>query len=498
MTDGAADAMTLEILNHSFAYECECILRLFFPGENIAVKQAPVCSGDRIVTEITGNEEGNTLMVRAVLGDFDKTATQDIPPEQPEKEQERLLCVLLFELLCEQTGKYPPWGILTGVRPVRYCHIWREEGIDDEGILDAFAGHFGVLPSKARLALETAAVERKILRKNRTNGFSLYVSIPFCPSRCLYCSFVSHDIKGMKKLLPDYIMLLNEEIRNIGATAKDCGLVLQTIYIGGGTPTTLEVEQLEKILATIRDNFDFSDLMEYTVEAGRPDTITAEKMAVLRSYGVNRLSINPQTMDDAVLKRIGRGHTAEDIVKAYDLARKADFPIINADLIAGLPGELPEGFMKGLEQIIRLGPENITVHTLAIKRSSRLREEEGAFADVNYDLSDLLDDAKCELTNSGYLPYYLYRQKGTRQNLENVGYAKPGTESAYNVFIMEEVHNILAAGAGGVTKLCASDGRLKRIFNLKYPYEYISRHREMLQRKTTQVVRGFLCDAGNY
>jgi oxygen-independent coproporphyrinogen-3 oxidase len=330
------------------------------------------------------------------------------------------------------------------------------------------------------MALETAGVEREILRQNKPDGFSLYVSIPFCPSRCLYCSFVSHDIKGMRKLLPEYLRLLQGEIRQIADTAGDLGLKLQTIYIGGGTPTTLEPGQMEKILTVIRDGFSFDNLLEYTVEAGRPDTMTLEKLSLLRRYGVNRLSVNPQTMDDAVLRQIGRGHTALEIEQAYEIAREAGFSSINMDLIAGLPGDSPAGFWNSLRRLVALRPENITVHTLARKRAAT----DQAAGNREAGTMQMLRAAEELLPAAGYAPYYMYRQSRSMGNLENIGWSLPGLFCRYNIDMMEESHTVLACGAGGVTKLKQwGTDYLERVFSFKYPYEYVARFAELLARK---------------
>jgi oxygen-independent coproporphyrinogen-3 oxidase len=284
------------------------------------------------------------------------------------------------------------------------------------------------------------------------------------------------------KLIPEYVRLLCEELRITASLMRECGLILQTVYIGGGTPTTLSASQLGRVMSVIRDEFDFSGLQEYTVEAGRADTVTPEVLEVMRGYGADRVSINPQTMDDDTLSRIGRAHTVAQVVGAFRMAKAAGFPVINMDLIAGLPGESPESFLCGLDEVIALDPGNITIHTLTVKRSSNLRGQAGAFEDVDYDLSVMLTQARERLAEAGYGPYYLYRQKATRQNLENVGYSKKGMECRYNVYMMSDTHNVTATGAGGVTKMCRAD-RIKRIFNLKYPYEYIARFDELIARK---------------
>jgi oxygen-independent coproporphyrinogen-3 oxidase len=351
----------------------------------------------------------------------------------------------------------------------------------------ALKNQYLVSPEKLELAQNILEIQRPVIRGTGPKDFSLYVSIPFCPSRCVYCSFVSHDIEGVKKLLPEYLAKLREELIRTGSIAARMGLRLRTIYIGGGTPTVLSAEQLGALMTTIGESFDLSALREYTVEAGRPDSVTQEKLAVLKQMGADRVSVNPQTMDDAVLARIGRKHTAAETLAAYALARETGFGCINMDLIAGLPGDSLAGFRRTVEEVAALAPENITVHTLTVKRSSRLREEGGA---MDTEAGAMVDYAGSYLAARGYLPYYLYRQKGTVQNLENTGYALPGSEGLYNVFIMEEVQTILAVGAGAVTKLVGADGRITRAPNYKFPYEYIARFDETLRRKD-RIEEGF-------
>ncbi|MCL2068517.1 MAG: coproporphyrinogen dehydrogenase HemZ [Oscillospiraceae bacterium] len=455
--------ITLEISRRGFGYEAECVARLFYPGERIQIVEL----------------HREDLYVRV----FGKEASQHPPAETPEPEQERLMCGMLYKLLCEATGKTPPWGMLTGIRPVRLVHPLLEQGMTDSGIARFLEQNYFTSPEKAELAIQTAKAEQAILAGNSTDAASLYVGIPFCPTRCLYCSFVSHAAAGAGKLIPEYVRLLCEELRVTAQVLQGRGLKLQTVYIGGGTPTVLSPPQLAQVMAAIRGHFDLSNLLEYTVEAGRADTVTPEILGVIREHGADRLSVNPQTMDDEVLSRIGRAHTVRQAVEAFHMASGMGFAVINMDLIAGLPGESPEGFLRGLDEIIRLSPGNITVHTLTVKRSSELRGREDAFEDDGVDFSPALTQARGSLGKAGYAPYYLYRQKATRGNLENTGYSKKGMECRYNIYMMGDNHTVMAAGAGGVTKICAGENRIERIFNYKYPYEYIARFDEIISRK---------------
>ena len=340
-----------------------------------------------------------------------------------------------------------------------------------------------VSPSRRRLAVETAQEGLRAKADLRPEDISLYIGIPFCPTRCAYCSFVSQSVEKSLGLMDPYLEVLCREITDAAQMVRETGLRIKSFYMGGGTPTTLSARQMDRLLTHLNRSFDLSGCAEYCIEAGRPDTITREKLQVLLDHGADRISVNPQTLDDRVLDTIGRRHTAQDIIDCFAAARAAGHKNINMDLIAGLPGDTVEGFEASLRQAIALDPENITVHTLTLKRASNIVVEHRAadYADVAAMLG------KCSLlADAGYRPYYMYRQKGTLQNLENIGWAKPGFECLYNIYIMEEVHTILSAGAGGSTKLVIPGqrrGKIERIFNFKYPTEYIDRFAELLDRK---------------
>jgi len=478
--------MTLEILGHSYAYEMECLARLFYPGRQIEVINQPGGLGrDRLITrmEMAGDE---VSLFAAVYVDGQVREQSDcFTAGSPywEWDAQRRLSALLFDLLCESAGARPPWGMLTGVRPVSFSRkMMSRFGLNEDQLAKTLAQDYRVLPEKAELVISILGAQKEILAKNTPRSYSLYIGIPFCPTRCLYCSFVSHAIDKAAKILPDYLRRLYEELAAIGKLAGQLGLKLCSIYIGGGTPTTLSPGQLRDLLEAIQKSFPTTEVLEYTVEAGRPDTITGEKLEIIKSYGVCRISVNPQTMDDTILKAIGREHTATQARGAVQLARQAGFDNINMDIIAGLPGQTPQSFLDTVEQILCLRPENITVHTLTVKRSSDLRTRHDAF-DKGHPLDNLLNTCRSRLSQAGYRPYYLYRQQGSPQNLENIGYCLPGKEGLYNIYSMEDAQTILAAGAGGVTKLCAPSGKVMRIFNYKYPYEYISGFETLLGRK---------------
>lgn len=456
-------------------YEVEHLVRLFYPLAPLTL--TPPEPGEDCLTAC---RDGETLRVTVREGGREKTLEQPLGTDET---PEFSLASLAYALLREWTGIRPPWGKMTGVRPVRLIHDKRAAGWSDAQIDAFFLERFDCSPQKYQMARQIAALQAPILRRgSEPNACSVYIGIPFCPSRCSYCSFVSCNLDRDKKLVQPYVDCLCREVRVIREQVEQAGLSVRSIYIGGGTPTSLSAAQLRQLMDTVRDCFALEALEEYTVEAGRPDCTDAEKLAVIREYGATRISINPQTFSDAVLAGIGRRHSAQDILDCYAAARAAGHTDINMDLIAGLPGDTVEGFEASLRQAIALDPENITVHTLTLKRASRIiieGQEQNEYADV----AAMLE--KCSLlAEAGYVPYYLYRQKNTLQNLENVGWCKPGHEGYYNIYIMEEVQTILSAGAGGSTKLVADGGkRMQRIFNFKYPNEYIQRFAEILQRK---------------
>lgn len=417
------------------------------------------------------------------IGSFNKSET--VVKKLTDDDNELVSAQLLYKLLCDFTGLTQPWGILTGVRPVKLLRRLAEESNEEQAV-KKFEKDFFVSNEKIALSRETEHNERKILELSKPESFSLYVGIPFCPSRCSYCSFVMASIERAEKLIEPYTKLLCEEIKRTAEIANKLGLRLETVYFGGGTPTTLSAEQLDTVLGTVNKSFDMSTCREFTVEAGRPDTIDIAKLFALKENKVDRISINPQTVNDEVLKTIGRKHTAQQFFDAFELARKCGFDNINTDLIAGLPTDTPESFKNSLDSIVRLNAECITVHTLCMKRASRLTTE-GVTLDLQQarDARKMLVYTQNILGQNEYIPYYMYRQSRMVGNLENVGWSKRGFESLYNVYVMDETHTILACGSGGVTKLKRNNpDYLERIFNFKYPYEYIDRFDELIQRKS--------------
>ena len=350
---------------------------------------------------------------------------------------------------------------------------------------DYFENVFKVNKNKLSLCKAAVSGEEKITSLSKKNSFSLYISIPFCPTRCSYCSFVSHSVAQAKILIPNYVDLLCKELIATAEIAKINNLSLETVYIGGGTPTAITAQELEKIMVCVGESFDLTHIREYTVEAGRPDTVTKEKLEVIKRCGATRISINPQTMNDSVLENIGRKHTSYQTIKAFELARETGFNNINMDLIAGLPTDTAESFEYTVNKVLELNPESVTVHSLSLKRSSTMTKKGDLPETYAGDIASfMVDYAREKLSQNGIKPYYMYRQSKTVGNLENVGYAKQGFECLYNVFIMDETHTILACGASAVTKLRQPGGdHIERIFNYKYPYEYINNFDEMISRK---------------
>lgn len=471
--------MNLYVKNHNFHFELENLTRLFFPNEKITVirdfsEPQPPC----IYTEVS-----DKITISVNIGSFNKSETA--VKKLTDDDNELVSAQLLYKLLCDFTGLTQPWGILTGVRPVKLLRRLAEESNEEQAV-KKFENDFFVSNEKIALSRETEHNERKILELSKPESFSLYVGIPFCPSRCSYCSFVMASIERAEKLIEPYTKLLCEEIKRTAEIANKLGLRLETVYFGGGTPTTLSAEQLDTVLRTVNKSFDMSTCREFTVEAGRPDTIDIAKLFALKENKVDRISINPQTVNDEVLKTIGRKHTAQQFFDAFELARKCGFDNINTDLIAGLPTDTPESFKNSLDSIVRLNAECITVHTLCMKRASRLTTE-GVTLDLQQarDAREMLAYTQNILGQNEYIPYYMYRQNRMVGNLENVGWSKKGFESLYNVYVMDETHTILACGSGGVTKLKRNNpDYLERIFNFKYPYEYIDRFDELIQRKS--------------
>ncbi len=398
-------------------------------------------------------------------------------------EIKNVLKQLLYQVLSAHLGKTLPWGTLTGIRPTQISMGMLEEGWPEEEILADMERKYYISREKGKLSIDIAKREKELLSVlHYKDGYSLYIGIPFCPTTCLYCSFTSFPIGLWKKRVGDYLEALEKEMAYVAEVYRD--KILDTVYIGGGTPTTLEPEELERLLASVGRYFDLSHVQEFTVEAGRADSITREKLQVLKKHKITRISVNPQTMKDETLKIIGRRHSVEQVKSAYWLAREEGFDNINMDIILGLPGEVEEDVRYTAEEIRKLNPDSLTVHSLAIKRASGLNrwiEENGLKALNNTDAT--MDIAAKAAEDMGMEPYYLYRQKNMSGNFENVGYARPGKYGIYNILIMEEKQTIAALGAGSISKRVYPDGRIERSDNVKDVSQYIERIGEMIERK---------------
>ena len=375
-------------------------------------------------------------------------------------------------------GFLPPWGISTGVKPVKLARLFVEK-FGREEALRILVDEYMILPNKAKMAVDACAFESNLVNNLGSNPCSLYISIPFCPTKCNYCSFVSCTTPRLLSLIPEYVLKLESELALISETIKNLGLNLKSVYVGGGTPAILDEKQIDFLLSSVYRKFDIDEKCEFTFEAGRPDCITYDKLKVLSDYGVSRISINTQTTNDDVLKNIGRSHNYSDFVVAFEMARKIGFKCINTDLIAGLPGEDANSFSNSVGDVISLSPENITIHSFTLKRSSNYRiDGEKNFCVSQKEALEMTDFASDFLGTNGYKPYYVYRQKNTTGNLENVGYSKIGFESIYNVIMMGEYHTVFGAGAGSVTKIVTNNGEhVERIFSPKYPYEFLDKEK---------------------
>ena len=470
--------MKLELIGHDEKYAVEQSLLTLFPDERPVYGTLDPAQ-DESWARITLTEDADDVCVTTELSARGRVAADcysyPLSGTEYEKEGQRrhALGLSFFRAAREVLGVTPAWGSLTGVRPSKVAVALLREGRSPAAVRTELEDVYFVTPPRARLAIEAAETGLRVQSALRPNDISLYVGIPFCPTRCAYCSFVAQSVEKSFSLVEPYLSALFDEIEQAGAMVRALGLHIKSFYMGGGTPTTLTAKQMDRLLTKLEENFDFSGLAELTIEAGRPDTIDREKLAVLRAHAVTRVSVNPQTMEDHVLAAIGRRHTADDIRRAMSEVMDAGFPHVNMDLIAGLCEDTPEGFRRSLDEVIAMGADNITVHTLSLKKGSRLTLE-GSRIPSAEEVAAMLDYADPTLRKHGFEPYYLYRQKYMSGSFENVGWTKPGGEGLYNIYIMEELHSILSLGAGGSTKMVGR-GQIRRAFNAKYPREYIDR-----------------------
>lgn len=482
--------------DQGFQYEIQDVIKLFFRDEDVTwLAGGEEADPGEACLSCGLQEEEEQLFFLVLLADVSHEIfsarlpvgfdLQDPARYEERKELKREIKRSTYLALSRWTGRTMPWGMLTGIRPAKIVHELLDQGLGRERVEESLLNYYLLSPGKADLLLRVAAAERNLLERSGRDTVSLYVGIPFCTTRCLYCSFTSNPIKKYTDSVPIYLEALRKEMQGVADLIRQYGWRIQSVYIGGGTPTALDTASLKMLLEDMERFLPLADTEEFTLEAGRPDTLDEEKLAVIKASRADRISINPQTMNNPTLLQIGRNHSAEDVEKAFSLARRMGFANINMDLIAGLPGEDRSQFAHTLEKVRALGPDSLTVHTMAVKRASRLNEDRHLYElTAGTEVAVMVDMAQMAAEEMGLRPYYLYRQKNILGNLENIGYARPGTESIYNIQIMEEKQTILAMGAGAITKaVFREQNRIERAFNVKSVEEYIARVDEMVERK---------------
>ena len=471
--------MKLYLKGHDYKYAVEQMLLTMFPSERPEYAEAET-DGDGMTVSL--ESRGDSTIAECVLRRGGEVFTANESRENSsmptpllrDRQCQRLIKNVIYRAALESGVRRPAWGALTGVRPGKLLCAMLREGLSEEEALKRFMDEYNVTPERAALCLDTSRETMAAIANLAERDICLYVGIPFCPTRWSYCSFVSQSVEKSMKLIEPFMDALLKEVHATAQQVRQLGLRVVSVYMGGGTPTTLSAEQLDTLCTALENEFDLGAVREYTVEAGRPDTITVGKLQTLRKHGVDRVSVNPQTMSDRILELIGRRHTATDIEDAFKKVREVGGFAVNMDLIAGLPGDSAEGFRDTLDRVLALEAENVTVHTLSLKKGSRITLE-GAELPGAEAVAEMLDIAGEKLRAQGYSPYYLYRQKFMSGGFENVGWAKDGYINLYNICIMEELCSILAIGGGGSTKLIRrDDGRNIRLMAPKYPLEYIN------------------------
>ena len=468
--------MELKLVGHEELYAVQQLQMSLFgtkvnTDQGVAVSK--LCRGKTWLTAVT-----------AITIDGKKTVAQKRLRADAESVRGRrqILQQSFYLAALPHLSAVPAWGALAGVRPTKLSTKHLLAGGTEHSALEMLRSTYFVTPERARLAVDCSLSTVKATRLLDERDVSLYVGIPFCPTRCAYCSFVSRTVGKRTELLEPYLQALYRELEHTGKLLANSGRFVRSIYIGGGTPTTLTAQQMTQLLERIRLSFDLSRCLEFTVEGGRPDTLNAEKLRAIREHGADRMSINPQTMNDTVLRACGRPHTAQDVLKSYRDAVDAGFDAINMDLIAGLPKDSYEGFCRSLDAVIALEPANITVHTLALKKGADLFEKRENLPGQE-EVARMVEYANISLANAGYKPYYLYRQKYMSGSFENVGWSRDGKDCLYNIYMMEEVHTILSLGGGGMNKVNLPDGSLQRFHNPKFPEQYIQQIDSVLRQK---------------
>ena len=491
--------MILKINGDINRYYVQTLCMIFFPGATFGEDEQPGEGVPEVSVDVFKDKEGENVnaYVSIKLNDKLCEAGESVHCDEVinfATHEAIAVGRAIFAAGKELLGHTPPWGILTGVRPAKVANSILRAG---NGILKTkkiLRDEYFLNPQKAALAVSVASAEYKIMKKTQTDTCSVYISIPFCPSRCAYCSFVSYTTKRLLSMIDEYLDALMVDLDDTFDTIKKLGMRVTTVYIGGGTPTTLSAEQLDRLLSKVEEHVDVNSLLEFTLEAGRPDTITREKFEVAKSHGITRVSVNPQTLNNDILRDIGRKHSVEDFYEAFAMAKAVGFRDINVDLIAGLPGDDFKNFSETVDKIIELGPTNITVHTFCVKKASdALRNNSSVYSLTGGDAAKSVSYSQLKTKFAGYKPYYMYRQKNTVGNLENVGFALEGHEGLYNVYMMEEFQTIFAVGAGAVTKLVkfhngkvGSDPIITRLFRPKYPYEYLREAKEEAEGVTSR------------
>ena len=481
--------MNIFLQGHDHKYAVEQMLLTLYPDERPVYPDAPA-DGDGVWVSL---HRGRRFAVavctlrrgaQSARGSARFALSRAAEPTDAVRLEQRIVKLAFYRSALALGHEKPVWGSLTGVRPAKFfANLMERDGLTFAQAQRALVREHGVDAERAALCADAAAAAMKVRGELDSRDVCLYVGIPYCPTRCAYCSFVSVDAPKLLRTIPAYLDALEREIDAVAAAVRESGRRVIAVYVGGGTPTTLSAPELTRLLGKLRGSFDLSHCRELTVEAGRPDTVTSEKLTALCENGVDRVSVNPQTMSDAVLTAIGRHHTVQQVLDAVEMVRRAGGLALNMDLIAGLPGDTPESFAATLSAVLALEPENITVHTLALKKGSRFLTEGAALPD-GAAVGRMLSHAREKLPSGGYEPYYIYRQKFMSGSFENVGWTRPGYENLYNICIMEELCPILAMGAGGSTKLVAPGGIVRRLMAPKYPKEYMERIDDTCQSKS--------------
>jgi len=477
-------------------YYAQTLCLLFFPAAKFSESELLTSATPVVTMNSVEVEDGVRATAKIKTGakesyseifmQYDKPESGDENPGLPRSRQRTdkiALGTAMLEAGKKLFGSTPAWGLLTGVRPAKIASELIARGFDDKAAARELTSDYFINPKKAALLTAVARNEDNIIKTLGQNTCSVYISIPFCPTRCAYCSFVSFATKRLLSLIPQYLERLYKDIDEIFNLINGLGLTVSTVYIGGGTPTILTAGQLNQLLFKINKYINNINLREFTLEAGRPDTVTEEKLNIAAAHGISRVSVNPQTLNDAVLEAIGRRHTAEDFYRAFEIVRNAGIKVINCDLIAGLPSERFSSYSRSVDSVLKLKPENITFHTFCVKKSADLnltRDCSELYLRNGSEASKCVDYSQLKATGAGYAPYYIYRQKNSVGNLENVGFSLDGYEGLYNIIMMEELHSVFSVGAGSVTKLVPrinknlSRGRIERVAVPKYPYEYLA------------------------